>query len=430
VTTVHRLVASAGVQPRATTYALPGGGTVDARSSVVASIEALARAGAAADEVVVLATPEAWRDQAEWTEAMAGSQVRVCHCELDATHLNHPWSVADAFMSLDWSGVERVSLDVTHGPRAIPMALLAGALLLTSVAPTLEVEAVFVASQFTGHDPTPLHRADDLVELVRLGQAADATVGGGPAMLFRRPRRRASPGLKRLAGAVGSLADALAWANPGDVGAGVEKLRSLAVEPASAEERAMGGVVERLRQRVDAFGPGGTDPDEVLRAQLDLCEAYLGWRDLLRSALVLREWLVSRVLAARAVPVGQWGEKKGRDLAEEALGCVRNSPGEVGRLFSRVSERRNALAHGWFTRRSLDAELDKFRRDCCDAARATLAHLGQPDDPWRLDAPAGEHLLLTAVGVTMEVLEAAASQVGPDRVVAITSAELAPHSAR
>jgi hypothetical protein len=461
---MHRLISAAGSANEPTTYSLPGGERLQARATIPATLRVLARAGQPVDEVLLFASPTALASCKPWIAEVHPAGTRVTPVELDEHELGDPWRLVQRLLGRDdWPNVSRLSVDATHGPRTVPLVLFLGAFLLSTLEPSLQLGSVFVGSLLRGFEEHPLYQLDDLVTLARWGQSLEAAFGGGPLRLVGELTRKAVGDLfrqghqslpaGRLRNDLEQFAAALAMVQVPAVRALAPRLAAPRFGDAAPEHPILAPLGDALARRVleSGLSAGDDSATDQLARELALARLYHGWRDPLRASIVLREWCVNRVLAARGVPPGQWGRRAEREALEHALHRAVPRPTAaghpsadtsadpavvaIGRLWNEVTMFRNAVSHAGFSEEAkqktgaqvLDQALQTVGQ-LIERAKAQLVPVGQDGDPWRLDQPLASDLVITPLGQTLEVLDTLLGQLTPlpQRLLVVTATALAP----
>lgn len=287
----------------------------------------------------------------------------------------------------------------------------------------------------------PVRELDGLVDAVRWAQGVGAALGSGPLRTLaelghaeKQHRGRQGEVWRdgaRAADRLGRYADGLSSVNvPGilEVAGGREL---------SPPQDDRGRVLAEIFERALSLLPQLRDPVDDharLEAELAIAERYLAWMDPLRAGLVLREWMVNRVLAGLGVAHHEWSDRERRGPAEGLLHAA--SPDSLpARLWSEVGQRRNPMAHAGFSTQAHDkAGLGSLQRrleiwaEVVRRCRGSLDALGSEDDPFRL-ALLDHHVLLIGLdspSPRLDLAQAAAEADGSlDRTVVVTSSAVA-----
>lgn len=353
----------------------------------------------------------------------------------------------------------RVVVDITNALRHLPVIMLA-ALGYLRVERGVRIDGVYYgAFEAKADNRTPIF---DLSAFLTLSDAFHAVAG------FRE-----SGDARRLAGyirelnarcwrahegnaSLGSFADALeaigrALAAGLTLAAGLAARKALdnlgeareQIVPRDPIAASLAGVISPVIERA-AVGAGvrnktalRLDLDE-LRRQFCIIRFYLDDAQAVDRAIVLlREWVVSRVLLA-AGRADRWLDRRTREGAErrlamldrrvQAVVCAEaDGAGSAAHflterqrtlqaLWSTIAAHRNRLAHPDMCEDDVRFDADGVRRlvrQCEDLVAI--------DDAWRIGASEGQHLLVTPLGLSPGVLYTALVREQPDVVLIVTS---------
>ncbi len=429
------LVASVGERPRPRRYLLPDGQTIEAVATAPVALQVLG----GIDYLAVLSTAEAL-DRATWLAALSKQGMDVRRRALPEEALDDPWTLLVEVLDLGFQPGDVAHFELTAGPRALGLAFVSAAVMLQSVHGCAAGEVLVMS---TLGEVTQVRRYGELISSARWASGIGAVLGGGPveplAQIAASDKQiRGRGGTPWIGGAgaadgLGRLADALAVVNVPEV------LRRPLLPVRDVAEDTRGAVQRRIFdaavQGLASLSPHSEAAGDHLEAQLRLVERYLSWSDPLRAGLVLREWLVNRVLAAGGAPPASWTDRSARQRAE---GRLHAAPAEEppGRLWDQVGQLRNVMAHAGFSphagtkaglatlRRRLDAWLNLVKQ-----CRASLSKLGDPLDPFRLRLD-DHHVLVLPLGLSRDVLRLARIAAEDaartlDGVLVVTSSEVA-----
>ena len=342
---------------------------------------------------------------------------------------------------------ERVVLDVTLGLRHLPF-LHAAALAYLTAFKGIKLAGVYYAAveqSFTrpdGSKAAPIFDLTTTFDLVEWYHAVRSASQSGDLRPLQaaladvvREEKAASHARHPLEGvknALDTLAPNLAAGLPLETGLAARRvldaLRHAELEPGPPhlarislqpfEARlAEWAVPEGVKDRAAIV----LDEDE-LRRQMRLIRWYAERGNVQEALLLLREWLLSRVLIEtgdRSHWLGYDNRKNSEAVLNSAAhrGRLKLGNGQsVGGLWSKITDRRNLLAHADTDEKlklpSKD-ELTGWIKEC----EALL------DRPFDLEPPGGDRVLLTPLGLTPGVVYTAASLIQPDQVIVITSRE-------
>lgn len=350
-------------------------------------------------------------------------------------------------------GAGEVTADVTHGFRHLPFVVLASLTYLTALG-EMKVRGIY----YGAYEARRLGVAPllDLGPLLSLGDWAHAArvlrESGTPRWLDSLLHREGAalvrqggpvPALGTLRVPVQDLGRVLPAGLP--LESGLAALRALtAVATLQAEPRVRPvarPVLDLLDRALSDLALAGTPvrrdsrwktsvalaPDELAR-QLRLARRHLEWGHTHTALLLLREWIVNRCLLAAGHRDAWLDYERARLPMERALNGVaerrrhaagaRGDGGLLGRLWSEVTDRRNAFAHCGFR----PEEVWDVGAKALAAVEACEAHQGD-DNVWRT-APPGQRgrVLATPLGLSPGVLYTALRRLEPDETLVIASA--------
>ena len=282
------------------------------------------------------------------------------------------WGIVDLMLSVVQDG-DVVLVELTNGLRHITSALLLGAGLLPALRPGVQLKAVTYAEFSRTGAPATVLDLSSRLELFRWSSALDAfskSLDPRPlhALLKSLDKalwrsfeqgmvgRGSVDKVRDVVGALGDVGDAIALGWPEEVAAALSRvgrslqqlqdgsvadaLRQTGSVPAA---HALKAAASRMLDLGQLTSPSMRLDRERLAFELDLVERL---RDAGRhgdAIRILREWLVSATVLAHGEQ-DNWLEAEVRHRATARLFRRRNS--EVGGLWSRVSEARNAASHG------------------------------------------------------------------------------------
>jgi len=361
----HLLLTGLGVNPREGNYRLAGGEAIcSALLAPVALFELLAPEKRP-DQVLAFCTRKALEETFPRLGQLLRGRVGVQAVEVpDGIEPDD----IDQFLERAVEAVarqspDRLTLDLTQGPRHFALLLYLGGLYLESLGNT-RIEAAYYAYEF--ETPRPFFDLKALLELPRwihaintLKESRDALPLAG---LLRRAKRKA-PHLGQFAQWMGLATEAFASGLPLELGRVAERLlrgtprplqRALREEfrlPLAQQITAkLNGWLDAYRLSEPAPGPGWKAGiplrDEELRRQARLIDDLLAHANL-RSALgLMNEWVVSwALLGSGEAP--RWLEfEPARRQAANRLGALMRLQQDPG-LRLRLSPQQQALARFW-----------------------------------------------------------------------------------
>jgi hypothetical protein len=193
-------------------------------------------------------------------------------------------------------------------------------------------------------------------------------------------------------------------------------------------------VLEPLARTVGgiALAPGVSRKADIaltegeLRRQLSLVRAYAERGQTDRALLLLREWIINRCILAREDLARAWLDfstaRRPMEHALNALAARREleadkAPDELGGLWLRIRDRRNAIAHAGFSKNAVNENRQEVLRllEACDAHLADGTY-------WRTAVPGRlGRVLVTPLGLSPGVLFTALKRLHPGEVLVITS---------
>jgi len=360
------------------------------------------------------------------------------------------WEVfANAARALRGAG--EVVLDVTHAFRSLPLILF-GSLMYLAALGDVRVRGVYYGAwEARAGGEAPLLDLSPLLALVQWSFGARAFRETGNArwlarlvretraVLFRR--QGPAPALGRLEGALQDLGWAIPAGLPLESGiharSAVEALAS--VETAGPELAPLRPLVDGLRETLQAIALVSSVEDKHALAldavetarQLRMARLCHDWGLDDRALLLLREWIINRVLLAGGRGEGWLDYGSERRPAERAitalverrrLGGEACAPPPLAALWSRIATLRNRIAHAGMiaeTVEPLSERLDRLLFQC-----ETMA---SDDDAWSATPPgAMRRLLVTPLGRAPGVLFTALVRCAPDVTLVVTSPEARP----
>ncbi len=358
----------------------------------------------------------------------------------------------------------RVFLDLTHGFRALPLALVFAAQLLED-AGLIVVEGLFYGAFQRGRDETPMLRLDPLRDVARWARAMRrhqregddrvlAELLGDRARLVAKAaalRREPIPQAARnLATQTVKALPSLRARLPVEAGLELQPLRNVRLSAIREElrelPRSLQAAFVRSFQSVARLacqkGFRGKrrlwlDKKELWR-QLECARVLAGMQLIPVMSQVLREWCVTRtILAANGdAPVApkEWLSRDARIAKERILNSLvepdeggvswgdRLGPGHraVGNLWRNLCNLRNSIAHCGMT-------LERVKHhSVLEQATKLLeqaADLGSDPESWRLPVQDSRRVVLAPAGLSPGAVYNAARGGEADILVFLASAE-------
>lgn len=458
---ITRLITSVGIQPYSENRYRWGQKTVTSGYSATALVRLLGLKGGQGTVLLTEAAAERhWaRLQQELAEAGWAADYRLVP---EGGTMEEQMAAAELVMDSVRPG-EAIVLDVTQGLRHLPFAYLAALTYLVGLQGNRVLGIYYSALELRKQDPAGVVPVFDLSPLFRLLEwyqalgAAEQTGDLRPltrsliqdkGWLFRQGLGRHEFG--RAADAIQRLARALAMGTPLEVG--IEVGRAVAalerLEPAHVPWLPARRMLEWLRAEMAAgrwgkpvAGPAGGESGlrkaqvpltrEELERQLELARWYADRYDFVKTALLLREWLVSAAVWAYGDPA-RWLSADERKTAEGRLhalqlqleeGLVRKDQAVLGHVWQRLRIFRNFVAHAGMTVEKVkltepEQSAKELLRDC----QAALDQVGRPL-PWPL--PLAGRLVITPLGLKPGLLLTVCRKLQPDRLLIVTSEEAA-----
>lgn len=453
----HLLLTGLGLYPRAGTYELDGR-TCQSILSPAALFQLLA-ADKRPDGVVAFCTREARSETFPQLERLVGSLAKVEAVEappgISADELDTFLRVM--VQTVAGRGADRLTLDLTQGPRHFALLLYVGALYLQSLGKTA-IEAAYYAYEFG--DPRPFFDLKQLLALPRwihaIGSLTEARDATPMAVLL------AGTGGGDLANPMRRLTEAFSSGLPLELGREVtllvdEKLKPLRRSLERHHALPLGGeLTERLeswlvryrlpaRPRGEGWKGAARLTEEELRRQALLIDDLVEHNNL-RSALgLMEEWVVSWALV-RLGSEEKWLDfESGRRPASQRLGALvriqqdpqlrsRLTPDQVrlAEFWQDLTDVRNSLAHHGMRRQvisSADPGFGARLKRVLAYWRETMRQI--PPVPLEVAPRAFGRLLVSPVGERPGVLFTAARTAlkqpgGLNGVIAICSDRTEP----
>lgn len=400
------------------------------------------------DDVVVLLTDQArevhWKPFVAELQAATGVAARAVPIVPAATQ-DEMWEVfrrIDEVVGTDAA----VVVDVTHAFRHLSFILFASAVYLAALRDASVVGTYYGAYE-PGKSEAPLLDLGVLITLTSWAQAVRNLRETGHAewlatLVSRevsglRLGPRTPPGLNRLKRSLKELALTLPAGLP--LEAGLAARAGLAAMEGLPEAQGHGPLIPtimpELRRILEpiACDPAARDKDTIpcdaaeLTRQLRLAKQYVDWGRGDRALLLLREWIVTRCLAAPAGAVPWLDYQKAREpmtraiqaVAERAkIGPASSGGQPLADLWQEVGALRNAVAHAGMRAAGVTDRQNRVREliELCEshASAGTLWETARP-------AAAGR-LLVTPLGTSPGVLYTLlCDRPAPDRVLIVTS---------
>lgn len=402
-------------------------------------------------EAIVPLTPEAEEETGPLLcEELTATGVQVRTCSIP--NVQSDGEVWQTFLTIvgqigDRPDAELV-LDITHGFRHLPVVLF-GSLAYLSAASRASIRRIRYGAFEPGQSRVPLLDLTPLLTLIDAQHAARQFVEAGDARplgtvleVLNKRRWQAGEGSRafsRVSGAIGKVSSALSAGLPLEAGFFAHDAREALADMAGpqAAPAVAGRLIELLDGPLAEFAVARPGEKRALALSLDELERELriirfyfrsGAYD--RVLLLLREWIVNRVLLATGQTDG-WLRRPVRAAVERGLNGLAARARQLRRaeapcvsLWSEVRERRNGLAHAGMcpeevTAHNSSATIASLLEECG-------AHM-QDDSSWRV-TPETEigTLLVTPLGLSSGVLYSGLLQVAPDRVLVLTSPEAEP----
>lgn len=356
---------------------------------------------------------------------------------------------------------ERLVLDVTNAFRSLPFVYFAALAFLQALR-GVEVAGVYYGAFDRGRpERTPIVDLSPLLTLSRWSYAVRsfreaADLAAARDLLVERKQQvfKAAGGrgsampfpLTRAIERIGDLQEPLAAGLPLEIGIHArEALDALAQVPQDdlVAFIASPRFLEPLRAELERFAlpaiPPGRRKSAValdlaeLERQLRLIRWYIELKRYARALLLMREWVVNRVLLAQG-RTADWLSREARHAAERALGALsaraqRKDPalseaqrGLAG-LWDSLADLRNAFAHPGMRPQEVTADVRTIHEKL-----AALEERCGDDGWWSTSRPAGAlgRLLVTALGMSPGVLYTAIQHTRPEAVLVVASANSRP----
>lgn len=354
--------------------------------------------------IVVLLTAKACQHRSwqAFQEKMSGRNLVVASIP-DGNTETELWDIFNEVVKHVNEG-DRVSLDITHAFRSLPMLLLAvGAFL--RVTKSVQIEHIFYGQYVKGQESTPVLDLLPLLQLLDWASATQRFRETGDARwigeTLRQTHRRlwkdqtATPQNLFTAGAgLQQLSQALQLARPIETAKTAHhllgRLRSAAHEIATwAQPFSL--LLEEVQEQASqlAYEQPETLDETHLRKQLNLIRSLFDYGMVTQSALMAREWVVNWALwyKNRRVPLQkeQWLDNERREQVEKELNTASppsstppNPPAWLDSpslndlvrvLWSELRDLRNDLAHCGMRLERLSAQ------DLCQQTRNYLDKL-------------------------------------------------------
>jgi hypothetical protein len=459
----HLLLTGLGVSPRPGRYQLAGAAeTHEATLAPVALLHLLAPEERP-DWVLAFCTEKALADNFPKLEAeLAGiARVEAVKTPDGITPEDIELFLNGAVNAVARGGADRLTLDLTQGPRHFALLLYLSGLYLQSLG-NVNIEAAYYAFESPG--TRPFFDLRPLLELPRWIHAIDTLTESRDALplanLVRRAERKA-PHLGQAARLMSLATEAFASGLPLELGQVAARLLEELLAPLRKGLRQefqlplAEQISDKFEEWLDGYrlaAPSGEGwkgklalTEELLRRQARLIDDLLAHGNL-RSALgLMNEWVVSWAVL-RSAEAAHWLKRKPtRHKAAkklDALAEVNKKWGayvrltseqqEFARFWGELCELRNGLAHHGMRPQVVSSSADGFRANL-DRVRDfwtnTMRHL--PQIPLEFGEAAERALLVSPVGerpgVLFSALRALHKQgISCDTVVAICSPQTEP----
>jgi len=343
-----------------------------------------------------------------------------------------------------------VTLDVTFALRHLPFVYLAAMAYLVGLR-GVRLEGVYYgAHQLRGEDGVaPIIELTSLVSLLEWYHVLQTVRDTGDFGAFAR-RLKADVGrlfqtgapdlvLSRSRSAAEQLAAALSAGLPLEVGLAAARLRDALEGLHFGRDVAHAGrlALEEMRRQIESWSLVGLSCEKTaipldvpeLKRQLRVARHYAEHRDLPKTLLLLREWVVNAALLAYG-KADVWLDRQERERMARYLeglnwrgryDLLTDTQRPWVSLWKQITARRNALAHAGMNREPVDVATGVLERliEQCEA-------LLQGDRVHALDVPQGPRLLVAPLGLTPGALYSAVRCVTPDRLLVLTSAQARP----
>ncbi len=366
----------------------------------------------------------------------------------------------------------RVTLDLTQGFRSFPFLFFTAALFLRALR-QVDIEAVYYGmyeAKVTapdGREASPVVDLYPVLEMVEWFYATRMFRETGQAhLLSRRLSRFVNPPegigheeckkygtVKGLQQSIEKLSLQYGQALPVELGLQANDLEKRLGHPLPESLKIEMPVSDELFQAIHSFvEPFIISMDQKpaknkvildvkeLSRQARVIDTYMEQGYINYALGLIREWMVSAVIWRRGDSSQAWLElngKKGRSVAERRLGALQKlmqkhrhllSEGEawLAGHWDRMSNYRNKLAH-----HGLRPENSFINQDQVNEIRHLWEEIKNSlknPEKWDVETGGGGGtLLVSPLGLSKGLLYSALWHTGPDRLLVVTSAQMAPH---
>ena len=199
-------------------------------------------------------------------------------------------------------------------------------------------------------------------------------------------------------------------------------------------------LIERIVDKVSkiAASKSGREKKKIelnekeLDRTLDFIKGQIEARNISNALVVLREWVISRILFTKGLK-DNWLEHKTRDNIEKQLGYwnanrekLKNTQYfELLSEFNTLGDRRNEYAHAGYREKKVDL---KTGRDSAQKFLELCIAQKSNDEFWKLPEklPGNGSVLVTPMGASSGLLYSAVSLVNVDKIIVLTSEKFIP----
>lgn len=382
------------------------------------------------------------------------------------------WGILQTILSQIPAGA-RVTLDLTQGFRSYPFLFLTAALFLRALR-GVDVEAVYYGmfeAKFKTEDGLEVSPIVDLYPVLEMVEWFYATrmfrETGQAHLLSQRLSRFESPPdganreecqkygmLKGLRSSIEELAQQYGQALPLEMGLQAGNLDKRLHNPVPEHLKSEMPVADELFQVISdfirPFIPEMTPKPRKNKLALNLAElnrqarvidTYMDQGYTNYALGLIREWMVTAVMWHRGVTAPEsWlklNGKSGREAAERRLGALQNLLKEHKQVFlegelwlaerwNALSGLRNKLAHHGF--RPEESFINETQLKEIKKLWEELKDSLEFPERWDVEiAGGGGTLLVSPLGLSKGLLFSALSHINPDRLLVLTSGEVASH---
>ena len=371
----------------------------------------------------------------------------------DGKTIEEIWKLFDGVVNqgnkLDENEKVNVYLDITNGFRHLPLVLYNSLSYLESLN-KVKVEGIYYgALEAKQKNVVPVFDLTNLAKIIRGGYAVKQFEESGniigikefvnEAIVENSKENADCPARNKVNLDFEELQDLISAGLPLESGLIAKKFCDY-----KYVDSGINSINELIQRIVDnlksiAASKSGKDKKKIilneqeLKRTLNFVEDQLEAHNISNSLVILREWVVSRIIASKEDLKEKWLEHKTREKIEKQLGYWINNREKIKNMkcyellseFYSLGDRRNEYAHAGYREKKVEVKTGKEKaRKFLDLCKANNTN----NDFWKLPEklPGNGSVLITPMGASSGLLFTAVNLVKADSVIVLTSEKFIP----